>query len=132
MNVTDADGTAAVSATLQGDPSGMFTIQALGPIEGAMPALDALDGCLAGKLKQQGAVATDTDTLTFVLNQCRLKLATASIRQKVDATFTITSIDKGSASLLLSRRYVVPSAVTGNPMQLDEWPMRECSVVSAH
>lgn len=132
LNVTDADGTAGMPATLQGDAADMFTIQASGLIEGAMPALEALDGCVAGKLKQQGAAATDTDALTFVLNQCRLQLASASSRQKVDATFIVTSMEKGNASLMISRRYTVPSEVTGAPLQLDEWPMRQCNVASGY
>lgn len=128
LNVTDTNGTASVPAHIDTDPSGMFAISASGPVEAVMPSLGALDTCIAEKLKAQGMTASDRDVVIFSANQCRLELASSSTKQRVTGNFTVTSMDKGQASLLISHQYTMPSAVTGEPMQLDEWPMRNCEV----
>ncbi len=127
--VSDADGAAELPAKLNGDPSAMFTIDATGPIEGPLPPLAELEACVSDKLAQQGALATDPDALAFVLNQCRIKLGAEAVRQPIEASFTLTSLEAGSVSLLISRRYIAPSALTGAALQLDEWPMRQCKVM---
>ena len=128
LTVTDTDGAAELPATLNGDPAGMFTVEAVGTMEGVLPVLADLETCVTAKLAQQGAAASDADALAFGLNQCRLKLTASAVRQKLDASFVVTSLDKGSASLLISRRFIAPSGLTGAPLQLDEWPMRQCNV----
>ncbi len=131
LTVTEADGVAQLPATLNGDAAGMFTVAAAGTMDGVLPVLADLETCVTAKLAQQGAAASDTDALAFGLNQCRVKLTAAAVRQKLDASLVVTSLDPGSASLLISRRYIAPSGLSGAPLQLVVWPMRQCSVVAA-
>lgn len=126
--VSDPAGRAELPAILNGDPFGMFTIEASGPMEAAMPVLADLEICAEGKLQDQGAAPTDADALVYVLNLCRLKLQSAATPQVAAARFVLTSMAAGSASLLISRSYVEASRMTGAPLQLDEWPMRQCRV----
>jgi hypothetical protein len=130
LSVTHASGTVALPASIQRDPSGMFSIRASGPMEASMPEPAALDQCLAAKLKEQEATAADTGTLDYVAYLCRLKLSPSGTVQKTKTVFTITALDPDKAMLFIQRRYTVPSAVTGKPIQLDEFPLRNCNVLT--
>ena len=129
LSVTDARGTAALRGSLQNIRPGMFGIKGLGPMDAVMPDPAAFDDCLVARLKQQDASAADASALTYVANLCRVKLLPAGRVQKVEAEFTATALDPGKATLFIQRRYTVPSKVTGKPMQLDEFPPRNCDVV---
>ncbi len=130
LSVRDDKGTGSLSASIQGDPAGIFTLYGSGPMDAKMPDAAALDTCLADKLKEQGVTAADTDMLTYSSNACRIKLLPTGTVQKVKAQLTLTSIDKGKAILFTQRQYLTPSAVTGKPLQLDELPVRNCDVLS--
>ena len=129
MSVTDGKGTVSLSASIQGDPAGIFTLYGSGPMDAMMPDAAALDECLAAKLAGQGVTAADADMLAYVSNACRLKLTPSGSVQKVQAQLTLTSIDKGKAMLFIQRQYLTPSAVTGKPLRLDEFPTSSCEVM---
>jgi hypothetical protein len=129
LSVTDARGTAALTGSLQNIRPGMFGIKGSGPMDAMMPDPGALDDCLIARLKQQDASATDASALTYVANLCRGKLLPAGRVQKVEAEFTATALDPAKATLFIQRRYMVASKVTGKPMQLDEFPPRNCDIV---
>lgn len=126
LRVSDADATADLVAVVNGDPSGIFTIAATGPMLAPMPPLPDLERCTSGKLADQGAPASDTDALAYTLNLCRLQLLPTATPQSIEASYTITSLTPGSATALISRTYVTTSPLTGQPLRLDEWPMRQC------
>ena len=128
LAVTDKDGTNDLAASLQGDAAGVFTIYGSGAMNAMMPNGSELDQCIAEKLKQLGATAADADALGSVSNTCQQKLLPTAVKQNVQVQFTVTSIDKGAATLFIQRQYLTPSAVTGKPLWLDEWPLRNCEV----
>ena len=130
LSVTEGVSAASLSASLQGDPAGIFTLYGTGPMDAMMPEASALDECLTAKLKEQGVTAADADMLAYGANACRLKLASSGSVQKVQAQLTLTSVDKGKAILFIQRQYLTPSALTGKPLQLDEFPTRNCEVLS--
>ena len=129
LSVTDGRGTANLQAFLQNIRPGMFGIRGSGPMDAVMPDPAALDDCLAARLKQQDASAADASALAYVANLCRLKLMPSGSVQKVEAELTATALDPGTAMVFIQRRYMVPSKLTGKPMQLDEFPPRNCVVV---
>ena len=129
LSVTDARGTAALTGSLQNIRPGMFGIKGSGPMDAVMPDPAAFDDCLVARLKQQNASAADASALTYMANLCRVKLLPAGSVQKIEAEFTATALDPKKATLFIQRRYMVPSKVTGKPMQLDEFPPRNCDVV---
>lgn len=131
LTITDANEAVSLPANFDSDPSGAFGIAASGPMSSVMPTLPDLDKCIADKLDQQGETAAAKDVVAFFVNQCRLALAPVAKKQPVTARFTINSLDPGEADLLISRDYLAPSTVTGAPLQLNEWPMRQCTVASA-
>jgi hypothetical protein len=130
LSVTDADGTTALPGTVKDLPSGMFGISAHGPMTALMPEPAALDKCLVDKLKQLGMRADDADALTYVANACRLKLSSSATMQKIEADFVITALEPGEAMLYIERQYAAPSAVTGKPVTLAEFPTRNCKVLT--
>jgi hypothetical protein len=107
----------------------MFGIKGSGPMEAVMPDPAAFDDCLVARLKQQDASAADASALAYVVNLCRLKLLSSGSVQKIEAEFTATALDPGKATVSIQRWYAVPSKVTGKPMQLAEFPVRNCDVV---
>lgn len=129
LSVTDARGTAAVPGSIQHIRPGMFGIKGAGPMEAVMPDPAAFDDCIVARLKQQDASPSDPSALAYVTNLCRLKLLPSGRVQKVDVEFTATALDAGKATLSIQRSYAVPSKVTGKPMQLAEFPVRNCNVI---
>jgi hypothetical protein len=129
LSVTDAQGTSALRGSLQPIQPGVFGIKGSGPMEAVMPDPGAFDDCLVARLKQQDASATNESAVTYVANLCRLKLLPSGSVQKVEAVFTATALDPGKATVFIQRSYTVPSKVTGKPMQLDEFPPRNCDVI---
>lgn len=131
LNIIDANEAVSLPANFNSDPSGAFEIAASGPMSNTMPVLPDLDKCITGKLNQHGETAAAKDMVIYFTNECRLALAPAATKQLVTASFTVNSFDKGQASLLISNDYLSPSTITGKPLQLNEWPMRQCIVASA-
>jgi hypothetical protein len=117
-------------ASLSQASAGMFAIQGWGAMETPMPDLADMDRCLGDGLKNKGMQATDRDAVAFVGNLCRLKLMPGAAVQKVAARYEITALDPKAATVFISRSYTVASSVTGEPLQLDEWPIRQCAVIS--
>ena len=81
-------------------------------------------------LRNTGAAAADAHMLAHLSNACRVKLIPSGTVQKVQAQLTLTSIDKGKAVLFVQQQYLMASAVTGKPLQLDEFPVRNCVVLT--
>lgn len=131
LSFSDEGQTVALNGTIQNGSAGEFSITANGEMGALMPRLASLDVCIAAKLQEQQAKATDGDALAYVLNSCRLRLASEAIRQKIFATFTITSLESGEAVVLLQRRYLQASTVTGAPVQIDDFPPWNCDVKAA-
>lgn len=131
LSVTDDKGASSVPASIQGDPEGIFTLYGSGPMEVLMPDAAALDACLSAKLKAQGVTADDKDMLAYDSSACRAMLIANGAIQQAQAQLTLTSIDKGKATLFVQHQYLTPSAVTGKPLQLDEFPTRTCDVAPA-
>lgn len=129
LSVTDARGTAALPAFFQDIRPGMFGIKGSGPMEAPMPDPAALDDCLVARLKQQDASAADASALAYVANLCRMKLLPSASVQKIEAEITATALDPEKAMVFIQRRYTVPSKVTAKPIQLDEFPPRNCNIV---
>lgn len=130
LSVTNENSAVSLPATIQGETTGMFTVYGSGTMDAMMPEATALDECLAAELREHGATAADVDMLAYSSNTCRLKLMPSGSLQKVQSQFTLTSTDKGKAMLFVQRQYLKPSAVTGKPLQLDEFPPRNCIVLS--
>ncbi|MGB8817161.1 MAG: hypothetical protein WCC66_04480 [Rhizobiaceae bacterium] len=130
LTVNEADSSATLAGSIQLDPSGIFAIYGSGPTEAKMAEPGALDACVAASLTTQGAVAGDSGALGYAINACSVKLAPSATMQKVQAQYTLTSIDKGKATLFIQRQYFQPSVVTGKPLQIDVFPMRECAVLA--
>lgn len=128
LSITEGSSAVSLPASIQGEPAGIFTVYGSGPMFALMPEAAILDECLAAKLKQQGVTAADADMLAYWSNACRLKLMPSGSVQKVQAQLTLTSIDKGKATLFIQRQYLTPSTVTGKPLRLDEFPVRSCEV----
>jgi hypothetical protein len=131
LNIIDPKEPVSLAARLDSDPSGAFAIAASGPMSNTMPVLPDLDKCIAAKLKEHGETAAAKDMVIYFTNACRLALAPSATKQLVTASFIVNSFDKGQASLLISNDYLAPSTITGKPLQLNEWPMRQCTVASA-
>ncbi|WP_143744685.1 hypothetical protein [Mesorhizobium prunaredense] len=130
LSIKDASGTATLQASFHELSAGMFAIQAWGPTETPMPNLADMDRCLGDGLKKQDMQATDASAVTYLSNLCRLKLMPEATAQRIDAKYEITALDPKSATVFISRSYTVASSVTGEPLQLDEWPIRQCAVIS--
>ncbi len=129
LSIADGNVTTSLPATIQGDAAGIFTVYGSGPMDATMPEPAAMDACLSAKLKEQGVTADDKDMLAYDSNACRVELIPNGTIQKVQAQLTLTSIDKGKATLFIQRQYLTPSTITGLPLQLDEFPTRNCDVV---
>jgi hypothetical protein len=129
LSVTDARGTAALRGSIQHIQPGMFGIKGSGAMEAVMPDPAAFDDCIVARLKQQDASPSDPSALAYVTNLCRLKLLPTGRVQMVEVEFTATALDPGKATLAIQRSYAVPSKVTGKPMQLAEFPLRNCTVI---
>lgn len=129
LSVTDMRGTAALRGSIQHTQPGMFGIKGSGTMEAVMPDPAAFDDCLTARLKQQDASPTNPSALSYVANLCRMKLLPSGSVQKVEAEITATALDPAKATVFIQRRYMVPSKITGKPMQLDEFPPRNCDVV---
>lgn len=129
LSVTDARGTSALRGSLQPIAPGMFGLKGTGSMQAMMPDPAAFDDCVVARLKQQDASAADASALTYVANLCRLKLMPSGRVQAIEAEFTATALDPAKATLFIQRSYTMPSKVTGKPMQLDEFPTRNCDVV---
>ena len=95
-----------------------------------MPEPAALDSCLLTKLKQQSAMAKDEDAVIYSAGLCRFDLASSQTSQKVDAQLNATSLEGKTAQVFIQRTYTAPSAVSGKPVQIDEWPTRQCAVLA--
>jgi hypothetical protein len=131
LSFSEEGQTVALKGTIQNGPAGEFSITASGEMDALMPRLDSLDACIAAKLQEQRAKVTDGDALAYVLNSCRLRLASEAIRQKILATVTVTSVEPGEAVVFLQRRYLHASSATGAPVQIDEFPTWNCDVKAA-
>ncbi|MHB1104470.1 MAG: hypothetical protein ACYC0C_17175 [Devosia sp.] len=125
LSFSEEGRTMALNGTIQNGLAGEFSITASGEMDALMPRLESLDACIATKLQ---AKATDGDALAYVLNSCRLRLASEAIRQKISATFTIASVEPGLAVIFRQRRYLHASSVTGEPVQINEFPPWNCDV----
>ncbi len=128
LTVMEAENSAVLPASIQLGPSGIFTIYGFGPMEANMPEPAALDACIAAGLKTQGAAADDSGALGYAINACSVKLAPSATSQKVQAQYTLTSIDEGKATLFIQRQYLEPSVVAGKPLQIDLFPTLDCEV----
>ena len=67
--------------------------------------------------------------LAYVANLCRMKLLPSASVQKIEVEITATTLDPEKAMVFIQRRYTVPSKVTAKPIQLDEFPPRNCNIV---
>ncbi len=130
LDVTDAAGTAALPASLEGDVASMFGVSGFGEAEQMVAEPAAMDACLAGELKGMGSPAEDESAVGYALAGCQSKLAGGAVKQAVDLHVTATVIDKGSAMVFIQRTYRTPSSVTGEALTLDEFPTRNCTVVA--
>ena len=130
LTLVDTERTSALPARLNGDPAGIYIINASGLIETMMPPLDALDTCLTDKLATLGFTAANADELAYAANGCRLDLKDVETLQPAQAVIEVTVMDPRSAMVFIARTYTAPSAVTGAPVELAEFPPLNCSLAN--
>lgn len=121
--------TATLDGSLEGEPPENYTINAFGRGEALLPEAAAMDDCLSAALKANGAAATDGDTVAYLVNTCRLELAPKAVVQPADLGYQLIIMAPDPAQLFVTRTYATPSAVTGAPIAVPEWPMRSCDLV---
>lgn len=131
LSLSDADTSASLPAALELDPTRtLFGIRASGAMKALMPDLAAMDACVKGKLTEQAMPATDADIVGYNINSCRLRLPKLPDTQEVQAELSVTSFEPKVAQLYVANAYIAPSSVTGKPLRIDEWPIRDCVVQS--
>lgn len=129
LTVVEDGHTATLEGSVEGQPPENYTINATGQGEASLPEAAAMDGCLAAALKAQGAAATDGDTVAYLVNSCRLELAPKAVAQTADLSYQLIVMAPEPAQLFVTRTYTMPSSVTGAPIAIPEWPMRNCNLV---
>ena len=127
LTVVEDGRTATLVGRVEGEPPENYGISAAGRGDAMLPEAAAMDACLDKGLKAQGATAADDDAVAYVVNGCRLDLA--AVAQPADLSYQIIFMAPGPAQLFVTRTYATPSAVTGAPITVPEWPMRNCDPV---
>lgn len=129
LTVVEDGRTATLAGSIEGQPPETYSINASGQGEAALPEATAMDDCLAAALKAQGAAATDGDTVAYLVNSCRLELAPKAVPQAAELSYQLIVMGPEPAQLFVTRTYTTPSVVTGAPIAVPEWPMRNCNPV---
>lgn len=127
--LTLGDDPNTLPAFVREDPdTDMMAIRATGETEAPMPEPVALDACIDERLKKFGFDITEEDVAFTSAMSCRNDMAESLVPTRINIVVEVMSMEKGSASVFTSRTYVAPSALLGKPIEISEWPLRNCTV----
>lgn len=103
-----------------------IAISASGSASVVMPEKAALEACIAGKAKPGDM--EDPNTVTYLVAGCQDTVPKTSAPVPVDAAVDITVLDPPAADVFIRRTYVEKSNVPGDHIEIDSFPMPQCTL----
>ncbi len=129
LNVHDDNVDITLPGSYHVDPTGtMFTVQGFGAAQVMMPDRAVLESCVAEAAKQNGTVVTNSESVAYEVVNCAFNLREGRTLQAANISFKISSLDPGNAMVFIIRSYAETSSLVGEPMEIPEFPTRNCTV----